>query len=204
MIRKAEARDRADISRLHFIAGPNINKYFFASDEATVIRLLERLYDTPQTILSMEYFRLDEENSAVKGAICIFPAGEKKLLERNIGKYVRDIIRIASPAAVIKMALHNTLNKRLPAFNDDELYIEALAVYPEFRGQGVSSALLKYAFEQARRLNLPKISLMAETPNEHAISIYKKYGFVITETVELGPGYRKYNLYGAHKMVAEV
>ena len=204
MIRKADPKDRADISRLHYIAGPNINKYFFASDEATVIRILERLYDTRQTILSGDFFWLDEENGAVRGAICIFPARDKKLLERNIGKYVRDMAGIAGAVACVRMAIHNTLNRRLPAFNDDELYIEALAVYPEFRGQGVSSGLLKSAFEEARRLNLPKVSLMAEMPNEHAISIYKKHSFVITETVELGPGYRKHNLYGAHKMVAKV
>lgn len=204
MIRKAEPKDKADVLKLHYMAGPNIHKYLWACDERKVYKLLDLLYDTTDTFASMDLFWVNDDNGATKGAICLLPGRDKKPLERNVGRYGRDLMRIAGPVSSIKMVLHSSLSRYLPECEDDELYIHALAVYPESRGQGVSSALLKQSFDHARQLNLPKVSLLAETPNEHAISIYKKYGFSITQTIELASKYRKHELYGAHKMVANV
>jgi ribosomal protein S18 acetylase RimI-like enzyme len=204
MIRKAEPKDKSDVLKLHYMSGPNLHKYLWACDEQKVYKLLDRLYDTTDTFTSSDFFWVNEEDGIVKGAICLVPAKDKNQLERNIGGYMRDLMRIAGLASVIKIMLHSSLNRYLPKCNDDELYIQALAVYPEYRGRKVSSALLTHAFAHARQMNLPKVSLLAETQNEHAISIYKKYGFSITQTIELAPKYRKYELYGAHKMVAEV
>jgi ribosomal protein S18 acetylase RimI-like enzyme len=204
MIRKSEPKDKIDVLKLHYMAGPNLHKYLWACDEQKVYKLLDRLYDTTDTFTSRDFFWVNDEDGIVKGAICLLPARDKKLLEHNIGEYMRDLTRIAGPVSIIRMMLHSSLNRYLPKCDDDELYIQALAVYPEYRGRRVSSALLAHAFAHARQLNLPKVSLLAETPNEHAISIYKKYGFSITQTIELAPKYRKYELYGAHKMVAEV
>jgi len=38
VIRKAELKDKTDISRLHYMAAPNIFNYFFASTEKTDAR----------------------------------------------------------------------------------------------------------------------------------------------------------------------
>jgi len=73
---------------------------------------------------------VNEENGTIKGAISIFPGEEEKLLEKNIGKYGKELAQIMGFFAVVKMIFRSSLNKILPTINDDELYIQALAVFP--------------------------------------------------------------------------
>ena len=89
----------------------------------------------------------------------------------------------------------------MPPINDDEMYIPSLAVFPQYRGQKVGSALLRHVFEYARGQGYKKISLIAETDNEKAIAVYKKLGFSITHTNEFPKKFHKHNLYGFHKML---
>jgi ribosomal protein S18 acetylase RimI-like enzyme len=154
--------------------------------------------------MSKDFFQVDEEQEKVRGAISIFPGKDKKMLEKNVGRYRKELSKIAGILPSIKMIFRSSLDKYMPTISDDELYIEAIAVFSEYRGQKIASALLKKAFEYAKQKGLPKVSLLAETPNEHAIMIYKKYGFKITETQEFKKKYLKHELYGVHKMVAEV
>ena len=91
-----------------------------------------------------------------------------------------------------------------PKFYSDELYIHAISVLPQYRGQKIASKLLKHAFIKAKELNIPKVALLVEIQNEHAINVYNKYGFKITTTQKFNPILEKHKLYGIHKMVAKV
>jgi ribosomal protein S18 acetylase RimI-like enzyme len=203
VIRKAELKDKTDISRLHYMAAPNIFNYFFAGTK-TALAVLDRLYEKPDTIFSKDFFWVNEENGTIKGAISIFPGKEEKLLEKNIGKYGKELAQIMGFFTAVKMIFRGSLSKYFPTINDDELYIQALAVFPEYRGQRIASPLLRHAFGYARQIKLARVSLLVETPNEHAVMVYKKYGFRITTTQTFKSNYRKHRLYGIHKVVAEV
>ena len=205
MIRKAESKDKKIITRLHYAAGPNLMKYFFAcSTDEKAYLIPDLLYESNDTIFSRENFHLFDENETVKGAVCLFPGDRQAVLEKNISKYCREIIRIRGFFNLLKMIMRNSLNKAFPSFYNDELYIEAISVFPEYRGQGIASKLLKHSFEYAEELNIPKVALLVEMQNEHALNIYKKYGFNIVSTHEFKRKYRKHKLIGVHKMVTEV
>ncbi len=58
-----------------------------------------------------------------------------------------------------------------------------MAVRDDWQGKGVGSALMSAAMDLADNwLNLSRIELEVYTDNEHAISLYKKFGFVIEGT----------------------
>lgn len=57
-------------------------------------------------------------------------------------------------------------------------YISALAVYPEYRGQGVAAALLAWAEAQARAAGCAEITLMVGSFNAGARAAYLRFGFV--------------------------
>lgn len=57
-------------------------------------------------------------------------------------------------------------------------YITIMSVYPEFRGQGVGSALLGEAENTARHTAAPQVSLIVEEANAGALKLYLRYGFV--------------------------
>lgn len=204
MIRKAEGKDRADICKLHYMAGEHFFNYFFASTKKTVLKTLDRLYKLPDTIFSMDFFWVYEDYGTIQGAISLFPGRDKKLLEENIGKQEKKLAQISGLFKTTKMLFRGSLHKYMPPIDDDELYIQALAVFPQHKGQRVASALLQHTFHYANEQQLPKVSLFVEIQNEHAVMVYKKYGFRITTTQQFKRKYRKHKLYGVHKMVAEI
>ena len=68
----------------------------------------------------------------------------------------------------------------------DEGYIDNVAVDPDFRRQGVASALLEGMIGEARRRKLSFLSLEVRAGNEGAIALYASFGF---ETMGLRKGY---------------
>lgn len=58
-----------------------------------------------------------------------------------------------------------------------ELYLDSLAVYPQYRGKGVASALLRASIEKACNMNLPAAGLLVDKGNPNAERLYKSVGF---------------------------
>ena len=58
-----------------------------------------------------------------------------------------------------------------------ELYLDSLAVYPQYRGKGVASVLLRASIEKARKMNLPAAGLLVDKGNPNAERLYKGIGF---------------------------
>ena len=83
MIRKAELEDKTAISKLHYMAAPNVFTYFFASPEQRALTMLEQLYEYPETMFSKDFFWVHEEDGKIQGVICIFPGKDKKVLEKK-------------------------------------------------------------------------------------------------------------------------
>lgn len=59
----------------------------------------------------------------------------------------------------------------------NSLYISGLAMFNKFRGQGVGTRLLDFAYKRARAESLKKISLICFAENEGACRLYKREGF---------------------------
>lgn len=60
-----------------------------------------------------------------------------------------------------------------------ELHIHNVATAPAFRRRGVAAALLRHAFERARRQGLESAYLEVRAGNAGAIALYQKFGFGI-------------------------
>lgn len=59
----------------------------------------------------------------------------------------------------------------------------AIAIHPDFQGKGVGSLLMEELINLCDNwLNIIRIELAVFTDNEHAIALYKKYGFEIEGT----------------------
>ena len=71
-----------------------------------------------------------------------------------------------------------------------ELYIDSLAVDPEYRGMGIAKQLLEATIQKSREMNLPATGLLVDTGNPRAELLYNKVGFRVVDT----------NTWGGHPM----
>ena len=58
-----------------------------------------------------------------------------------------------------------------------ELYLDSLAVLPEYRRQGIARKLLKGTKERANRLGLPCVGLLVDKDNPIGEALYTSIGF---------------------------
>ncbi|KQO59791.1 GNAT family N-acetyltransferase [Curtobacterium sp. Leaf261] len=65
------------------------------------------------------------------------------------------------------------------AKNDHVLHLNALAVAPSHRGQGLSHRLVHAAIEEARRRGVRKLGLRALSTNSVAVALYRQHGFEV-------------------------
>jgi ribosomal-protein-alanine N-acetyltransferase len=59
----------------------------------------------------------------------------------------------------------------------DEIHINNLAIRPEWRRQGLGSALLAAVLAEGRRLGAPRATLEVRRSNEAALRLYERAGF---------------------------
>jgi ribosomal protein S18 acetylase RimI-like enzyme len=63
---------------------------------------------------------------------------------------------------------------------EDEWYVDALAVFTNWGRKGIGTRLLQAAEQQARQHGYPKIALNVAQENEQALSLYQRLQYVVT------------------------
>ena len=73
---------------------------------------------------------------------------------------------------------------------EGELYLDSLAVLPEYRRQGIAKALLLATKEKAHHVGLPYVGLLVDTENPTGEALYTSIGFRFADG----------NKWGGHQM----
>ena len=200
MIRKPKDHDSDDCAKLLFISGPDLFTYIFIERKPEIYDLLKLFYEN-SGIYSKENILIDEENGIAKGLILAYPAQEMKEMSKQMFSLMKDILLISGLVKFFKMIARFKLNLNFPKLENDELFISNLAVFDNFRKQGVAKRLLNKAEEIAVEKGLKKLSLYLEIDNTLAKDVYLRYGFTEEKKVVLSKRYNKHNLFGFYKMV---
>lgn len=204
MIRQAIFSDVRNCSELTLMAGENEFRYFFPFGDKKILHLLERFFNYEKIIFSKENYWVEENNNNIRGAMLCIPGKIKKTLENGVGKYLLGITKTTGLLGLLHIARRRSLSKSFPEIGDNELYINTIAVYPQYRGQKVASALLGKAIVLADEMRLNKLSLIVEIDNHQAMDVYEKKGFTIAKTIEFNKKYHLQSLFGFHKMILDI
>jgi len=70
---------------------------------------------------------------------------------------------------------------------DSSLYLDSLAVFEEFRGQGVGGRLISLTKEKAMAEGFDTVSLIALADNAPALSVYRRHGFEVVADIPIEP-----------------
>jgi ribosomal protein S18 acetylase RimI-like enzyme len=123
----------------------------------TFIGHLERFFREDGNRFSYQYIQVAEQRSTVVGLILSFGGRDEAQLNATIGSWLE----------------HEAQN--------DEWYIDALAVFSDAGHQGIGTRLLQAAEQQARQHHYPKIALNVALGNKEALSLYQHQHYVVTE-----------------------
>ena len=82
---------------------------------------------------------------------------------------------------------------------EGELYLDSLAVFPEFRGKGVATTLLKASIAKAKGMRIPTAGLLVDKGNPNAERLYRSIGFEYSNDASWGGHPMKHLIYNTEK-----
>jgi len=168
-IRPATRDDSPEIARLFLISSDGLATYIWSKMQTPGLSLEEvgaRRYAREGVAFSYENCLIAVEGDAVLGMLHAFP------MERAAD---------AQPETDPILRPYSELE------DYGSLYISGVALYPGHRGKGIGTRLLDAAASRARRLGLPRLSLICFEENRRAMALYHRYGFVEIDRRPLVP-----------------
>jgi ribosomal protein S18 acetylase RimI-like enzyme len=159
--RTARKDDCRSIAQLYRISSDGVADYVWttlARPGEDILDVGEKRYSGEDTNFSYKNCMIAESGGEVAGMLAVFPMPEP---DKNVSHSASD--PVLTPYS--KLELYNSY------------YIAGMAVYPEYRGKGIGTKLLKIAEEKALGLGLPQLSLIVFEQNEGAKRLYERHGF---------------------------
>ncbi|WP_028551392.1 GNAT family N-acetyltransferase [Paenibacillus sp. UNC451MF] len=173
MIRLAQPADAPAAVKLIYQAIKDIGfQLTGAETEQEVLERLTRFFQTEGNRFSYTNLLVKVVDSEVAGMILCYHGSQAEEIDSPILEQLR----------LIKKDPGLTLDKEA---DDDEYYIDALAVFPEWGGRGFGTELIHAAEEHGRQLGYDKIALNVEQYNEKACALYKKLGYAADKETEI-------------------
>lgn len=175
IVRRGRPEDARHFSELVVFTSPTLYPALFGS---TVKRLMEKIFRHRRHYFSFDCSYFAEVDGKT--------AGMAQLHKRRPGR--KEMTRLS-------LLLLKYLNWRLPTkvinllrserimwyANGKDCYLSNVAVYPEFRGQGIGTKLLAAVEEEVKDIGRKRIVLKAETHNKRAINLYERLGYKIEQ-----------------------
>lgn len=123
-------------------------------------------------ITSMIYVALD--NDKVVGFIAV-STNKRRVLDFNTKVFVKNFGKIRGNIFCVQL---NMIMGKPAVKNDNECYIDFVAVHKEYRNKGVATILFNYVHENE---TYDEYNLDVLSKNENAIKLYEKLGYEVVK-----------------------
>ena len=120
-----------------------------------------------------------ELGGAIAGAMVAYPYREDAARVRGL---LRVALRRSPPwrwPRILRVFLRG--HRQAVRHEADSLYVDGLAVLPEYRRRGVASTLLEHAASTAANNGLRSVSLDTAETNAPAVALYRRAGFEVAD-----------------------
>lgn len=159
-IRPAVREDCAEIAKLFLISSDGLAEYIWGRMDMPGLSLIEvgaQRYAREETAFSYQNCLVVEQDGKVVGMLHCFP------MDPDPDSSEAESDPVLRPYSELE--------------DYGSLYISGIAFYPNYRNQGLGTRLLEAAQDQARRLGLPRVSLICFERNEAAMRLYRRFGY---------------------------
>src|SRR5258707_2303706 len=144
--------DRASVLLYSAYIHRQVSYPLHEEEENQFIERLQHFFRHDGNRFSYQLIQVAEQRSGVVGLVLSFGGREEERLNAAIGW------RLEREA------------------EEDEWYVDALAVFTNWGRKGIGTRLLQAAEQQGRQHHYPKIALNVAQENEQALSLYQQIG----------------------------
>jgi ribosomal protein S18 acetylase RimI-like enzyme len=183
VFRAATPDDCYTIAQLVGIASDGVSVYIWSTLTADYpgLSLLEigaQRYTNKKSLFSYKNCVLAERNAETAGMMITFPVAEAEAVAvPETPDPIAEATTPQEPDVLAPYALEAP----------GTWYIAALAMFPEFRGQGIGTQLLAIAHQQAAERNIQQLSLLCFEQNIGALRFYQRNGFQEIDRAKVVP-----------------
>lgn len=172
MIRQARLEDAPQvvsliISAIHDLTIPFTGEH----DPDAAAKILVDYYCTPGNRFSSELVAVSEIDGQIAGMILCY--------------YGKDMKALYAPIEAIMEERTQQAVQLEPEADDDEYYIDAIAVHPDYQGRGIASQLMACSEQKAAADGVHKVGLNVDLDNTSAEEVYKRKGYVADKQIML-------------------
>ncbi len=176
-MRPARVDDDAAPGLLYESAAPYYRAY--AGSERRARRILEAIWSKPGHTAAWDRTWVAEVDGRIAGILVAFPAPEGDRLARRF--LALSLPRLPAWRWVQIMRHLRASSVVTPVPPGDSLYVDALAVAPDLRRQGIATAMLAEAERMCTGSRCSGIVLDTGLDNAPARALYERYGFTERE-----------------------
>jgi len=174
-VRKGTPKDNNHFSELVLLAAPFFSKVF---GDSGAVELLQYLYVHDKNLFSFSHCMFAQDGDPL-GLVVGYDWQTKQSEQLGTGYLM--IKHLGLQFFKVLPALLK-LDAKVSRISRREYYVAFLAVYPTMQSQGVGTALMNCAEEDAFLHGAEFVCLDVETENEKAISFYRKRGYRVERT----------------------
>lgn len=172
-IRRATLNDCYSIAELALIAGEGIPAFFWEQSRGEgedIVSVGARNLASESENFSYKNAHVAIVDECIAGMLLAYrlPSAEEAEDVSDFPAFIRPLIE---------------LEQCVPG----SFYVNMLAAYPQFRGQGVGTALMSVARQLAQEAACQTISLEVFGQNEGALRLYQRLGYSIVESRDVVP-----------------
>ena len=179
MIRKATPHDVEAIVAAIYEAGHEFLPWLFGANHR---RIIHELAISESSSFSWTNTYIYEHHGKTAGVVICYPSKLESEMDKGTHRIFRHYMGFWELFWFIRRARKAVRYFVKPS---NSYYILALAVFTEFRGQGIAGKLLEYVASYAHKGNYSLLALEVENNNHSAIRSYQKNGFTIAGGVPL-------------------
>jgi ribosomal protein S18 acetylase RimI-like enzyme len=172
-IRPAQAEEDDAVAALLYETAGGLYD-LFAGGRERAARVLRAAYARTGNSASREVVTVAEVDGRIAGVLAAFPVAEG---DERARRFLRLTLMRTPPWHWRRtLRVFRLGGKLTPPAPGDALYVDALATDPDFRRNGVATALLEAAAQQARDNGLTAVALDTAERNTPAQALYEAFG----------------------------
>jgi len=177
---RPEPADAAAFAELADTAASGLFATLVGADRAP--RFLASIFAEPACDLSWEHVTFAEQEGRIAGMLSAY-SGRQHADEARRTRWA--VVRHAGLRVVRMARMYWFLRAHLDFIDRVEpgdLYVQMVAVSPDFRGRGLGRQLMGRAADLAREQGCGRLALDVSGDNEPAIALYRSLGLDVVET----------------------